>query len=249
MHQFFVPSEMIDVDNKTVTITGTDVNHIKNVLRMKQGEEFCVSTGEDSKEYRCAIREFLKDSVDCELRFIKEDNVELPSKIYLFQGLAKGDKMETVIQKAVELGVYEIIPVTMDRCVMKLDEKKISSRTARWQAISEAAAKQSKRAIIPKVCEPMSFKNAVEYAKDFDVKLIPYEMAEGMSHTRDVISKIKQGESVGIIIGPEGGISEKEIQLAGENGFESVTLGKRILRTETAGMTVLSILMYHLERE
>ena len=213
---------MIDVDNKTVTITGTDVNHIKNVLRMKTGEEFSVSTGEDSKEYRCAIREFLKDSVDCELRFIKEDNVELPSKIYLFQGLAKGDKMETVIQKAVELGVYEIIPVTMDRCVMKLDEKKISSRIARWQAIAEAAAKQSKRAIIPRVCEPMSFKNAVE---------------------------IKQGESVGIIIGPEGGISEGEIELAGKKGFEAVTLGKRILRTETAGMTVLSILMYHLERD
>lgn len=240
---------MIDVDNKTVTITGTDVNHIKNVLRMKPGEEFSVSTGEDSKEYRCAIREFLKDSVDCELRFIKEDNVELPSKIYLFQGLAKGDKMETVIQKAVELGVYEIIPVTMDRCVMKLDEKKISSRIARWQAIAEAAAKQSKRAIIPRVCEPMSFKNAVEYAADIDVKLIPYEMAEGMSHTRDIISGIKQGESVGIIIGPEGGISEGEIELAGKKGFEAVTLGKRILRTETAGMTVLSILMYHLERD
>lgn len=240
---------MIDVNNKTVTITGTDVNHIKNVLRMKQGEEFTVSTGEDSKEYRCAIREFLKDSVDCELRFIKEDNVELPSKIYLFQGLAKGDKMETVIQKAVELGVYEIIPVTMDRCVMKLDEKKISLRVARWQAIAEAAAKQSKRAIIPRVCEPMSYKQAVEYANKIDVKLIPYEMAQGMKHTKDVISRIKEGESVGIIIGPEGGISESEISLAREKGFEEITLGRRILRTETAGMTVLSILMYHLERD
>lgn len=240
---------MIDVNNKTVTITGTDVNHIKNVLRMKQGEEFTVSTGEDSKEYRCAIREFLKDSVDCELRFIKEDNVELPSKIYLFQGLAKGDKMETVIQKAVELGVHEIIPVTMDRCVMKLDEKKISLRVARWQAIAEAAAKQSKRAIIPMVCEPMSYKQAVEYANKIDVKLIPYEMAQGMKHTKDVISRIKEGESVGIIIGPEGGISESEISLAREKGFEEITLGRRILRTETAGMTVLSILMYHLERD
>ena len=249
MYHFFVEASQIDTENKKATVTGSDFNHIKNVLRMKPGEELSLSNGEDGREYRCAVRAYGDDYVDCELRFIKEDKVELPSKIYLFQGLPKSDKMETVIQKAVELGVYEIIPVAMNRSIVKLDEKKASSRVARWQQIAEAAAKQSKRGIIPKVCGIMTFKQAVEYADSLSVKLIPYEMADSMSATKKMISDIKAGESIGFIIGPEGGIDEKELELAISAGFKPITLGKRILRTETAGMTVMSILMYHLESD
>lgn len=246
MHQFFVDPE--NIQGKRVIITGSDVNHIKNVLRMQVGEELNISNGVDGKEYRCAIEELGEDII-CSLRFIKEDNVELPSKVYLFQGLPKSDKMELVIQKAVELGVYEVIPVAMSRCVMKLEPKKVANKIARWQGIAESAAKQSKRGIIPKITEPMSFKQAIEYAAKLDIKLIPYEMAEGMAHTKDIIEKIEPGQSVGFIIGPEGGIDDNELKLAMEAGFESITLGKRILRTETAGLTVMSILMYHLERD
>lgn len=246
MHQFFVDPE--NIQGKRVIITGSDVNHIKNVLRMQVGEELNISNGVDGKEYRCAIEE-LGDEIICSLRFVKEDNVELPSKVYLFQGLPKSDKMELVIQKAVELGVYEIIPVSMSRCVMKLEPKKVANKIARWQGIAESAAKQSKRGIIPKVTEPMSFKQALEYASDLDIKLIPYEMAEGMSHTKEIIDNIAPGQSIGFIIGPEGGIDDNELKLAMDSGFESITLGKRILRTETAGLTVMSILMYHLERD
>lgn len=247
MYQFFV--EPGNIQGKRVIITGSDVNHIKNVLRMQPGEELNISNGEDGKEYRCAISELGDEEIICELRFIKEDGVELPSKIYLFQGLPKSDKMELVIQKAVELGVYEVIPVAMSRSIVKLDNKKAASRVARWQEIARAAAKQSKRAIIPQVHELITFKQAIEYAASLDVKLIPYEMAEGMGKTREIIAGIKPGQSVGFIIGPEGGIDDKELELAISNGFESITLGKRILRTETAGLTVLSILMYNLESE
>ena len=243
MHQFFV--EPSGIQGKKIIITGSDVNHIKNVLRMKVGEEIAVSNGMDGKEYRCGIEEFLEEEIHCTLRFIKEDGVELPSRIYLFQGLPKADKMELIIQKAVELGAYEIIPVAADRSIVKLDEKKAKSRIARWQGIAEAAAKQSKRAIIPKVKNVMTMKEAIAYAESMDVKLIPYELAENMSKTREIIDNIKPGESVAVFIGPEGGFEEKEIAAAMEKGIVPITLGKRILRTETAGLTVLSWLVYH----
>ncbi len=245
MYQFFVNPEAI-VGNRVV-ITGKDVNHIKNVLRMKEGEEIAVSNGVDGKEYRCGILSLGEDEVLCELRFIKEDAVELPVKVFLFQGLPKADKMELIIQKAVELGVCEVIPVATKRAVVKLDAKKEKSKLARWQSIAEAAAKQSKRACIPKITEVMSFKDAIRKAAETDVRLIPYEMAEDMAHTREIVRSIQPGQSVAVFIGPEGGFSEEEIKLAMANQVEPVTLGKRILRTETAGMTMMSILMYELE--
>lgn len=248
MYQFFVEPQQIHVDDKSVTITGSDVNHIKNVLRMKIGEEIAVSNGQDGKEYRCGIREYTEDAVLCELRFIKEDGVELPSKIYLFQGLPKADKMELIIQKAVELGVYQVIPVAMKRCVVKLDDKKAASKIARWQGIAEAAAKQSKRGIIPQITQVMTFAQAMEYSRNAQVRLVAYELAEGMEETRKIIEQIQPGQDIAIFIGPEGGFDEDEIRKAMEDGMQPVTLGKRILRTETAGMTVLSILMYHLEQ-
>ena len=244
MYQFFVPPE--NIQGSRIVITGEDVNHIKNVLRMKIGEEIAVSNGSDGREYRCGIEE-IGEEIVCSLRFIKEDGVELPSRITLFQGLPKADKMELIIQKAVELGAYEIVPVSMVRSVVKLDEKKKHSRITRWQAISEAAAKQSKRSLIPQIRDVMTMRQAIEYAKKMDILFIPYELAEDMSKTRELFSSIKPGNHIGFFIGPEGGFDKSEIQYALEAGVKPVTLGKRILRTETAGMAVLSILMYQLE--
>ncbi len=245
MYQFFVePHQICD---KTVTIMGSDVNHIKNVLRMKVGEELAISNGVDGREYRCAIASFEEDSVICELRFIKEDGVELPSQVYLFQGLPKADKMELIIQKAVELGVHAVVPVATKRCVVKLDDKKAKSKIARWQGIAEAAAKQSKRRIVPEVTEVMSFKEALAFVKDFEVKIIPYELAEDMSKTKEIIEGLQPGQKIAVFIGPEGGFEDAEVQSAMEMGVEPITLGKRILRTETAGFTVMSWIMYKLE--
>ena len=245
MNQFFV--EQSQIQGKKIIITGKDVNHIKNVLRMKIGEELSVSNGVDGKEYRGIIEEFLEEEVICSLAFVKEDGVELPSKVYLYQGLPKADKMELIIQKAVELGVYEIIPVATKRAVVKLDEKKSKSKISRWQAISEAAAKQSKRAIIPTVADVLSFKEALKDCQKAEIKVIPYELAEGMDKTKEIISNLKPGQDVAIFIGPEGGFDDGEIEAAIGTGVVPVTLGKRILRTETAGFTILSWIMYQLE--
>ncbi len=251
MYHFFVESNQVTSDYREVTIVGSDYNHIANVLRMKKGEQFSVSIlGDDSgKELFYEIDSFTEDSVTGKLMFIEESGHELPSKIYLFQGLPKVDKMELIIQKAVELGAYRVIPMSTKRCVVKLDEKKAASKIKRWQAISEAAAKQSKRGIIPEVEMPITMKQAVEYCKseNIDVRLIPYENAEDISFTKKIIEGIEPGQSTAVFIGPEGGFSEEEIALCLENDVKPITLGKRILRTETAGFTAISWLMYHLE--
>ena len=244
MYQFFVEPQQIDLECRRVVIRGKDVNHIKNVLRMKPGEEISVSDGRDQKEYRCGILELSEDRVLCELRFVKQEGVELPVKVFLFQGLPKGDKMELIVQKAVELGVHEIIPVGSGRCVVRLDEKKAGARVLRWQKIAEAAAKQSRRGIIPRVGEVISFRQAVRLASSMDLKIIPYELAEGMERTRELLEGLMPGQSVAVFIGPEGGFEEKEVQLASENGITPITLGRRILRTETAGIAVMSWITY-----
>lgn len=247
MYQFFVEPDQIDAAGKSVIIRGTDVNHIKNVLRMRPGEEVAVSNGIDGKEYRCGILALEEDCVRLELRFIKEDGVELPAQIYLFQGLPKADKMELIIQKAVELGAFQVIPVAMKRCVVKLDEKKADSKIKRWQGIAEAAAKQSKRGVIPTVAPVMSYAQAVKMASAMDLKLVPYELAEGMEQTKQLIESAKPGQRIAIFIGPEGGFDPQEIDAATEAGIRPITLGKRILRTETAGFTTIAWLMYQLE--
>lgn len=245
MHHFFV--EPSQIQGNHIFIDGPDVNHIRNVLRMNPGEEVNVTDGTGEKVYRCAIASIGEDTVELNIMWAQEKGMELPSKIYLFQGLPKSDKMELIIQKAVELGVYEIIPMATARAVVKLDQKKAAAKVKRWQAISESAAKQSKRLLIPEVKEPVKFSEALKLASDLDVRLIPYELAEGMDGTRRIIQSVKPGQSVAVFIGPEGGFEEAEVELAKEAGFQAITLGRRILRTETAGMTVLSILMYQLE--
>jgi len=245
VYHFFVQPEQVSEGN--VRIVGTDVNHIKNVLRMKIGEEICVSDGCDN-DYYCRIVMCEKDEVIAEIIGVEKSSAKLGAEIYLFQGLPKSDKMELIIQKAVELGVTKIIPVDTKRCVVKLDDKKAEAKIKRWQSISESAAKQSGRNEIPEVGNVMRFQDAVKFVQDFDVKLIPYECSDkSMKDTRELISSIKPGMKVAVFIGPEGGFEEKEIELAKECGIVPITLGKRILRTETAGLMVLSIMVYQLE--
>ncbi len=245
MYQFFV--EPSAIHDKKVYIDGPDYNHIKNVLRMQPGEEVAVSNGTDGREYRCAIASYTDSVVELDLLFIKEADVELPARICLFQGLPKGDKLELIIQKSVELGVYEIIPVAMSRSIMKIDDKKADKKTARFNEIARAAAKQSKRAIVPKVHAPMSMKQAVAYAEKLDMLLVPYEMADDMQKTRELLEGIKPGQSLGFFIGPEGGIAPEELEALKGIGASPITLGRRILRTETAGLTFMSWLVYLLE--
>ena len=151
------------------------------------------------------------------------------------------------MQKAVELGVYQVIPVATKRSVVKLDAKKAEKKTERWQQIAQSAAKQAGRGYIPEVHSVMTYKEAMEYARKLDVVLIPYELAEGMEETKKMIRQIQPGQSVGIFIGPEGGFEIEEVEEAINAGAKAITLGKRILRTETAGLTTLSVLMFHLE--
>lgn len=244
MYQFFV--EDAQVSDGFVRIEGSDINHIKNVLRMKSGERVRISTS-SGKNYYCEIAEITDSMVQADILEELTEGTELPNKIYLFQGLPKGDKMELIIQKAVELGAYEIIPVAMKNCVVKLDPKKAENKVKRWQEIAKSAAKQSKRSLIPTVQLPLTYQQAVEAAKELDVVLIPYENERGMAATKEAVERLAAGESIGIFIGPEGGFAPEEIDAAKSEDMQLISLGKRILRTETAGLAALAILSYHLE--
>lgn len=243
MYQFFVEEEQIHSDS--ISITGGDVNHIKNVLRMKNGEKIRVSS-KSGQAYFCHISSILDDEVIAAIDNADETGTELDNHIVLYQGLPKGDKMELIIQKAVELGVSEIVPVAMKNCVVKLDEKKAQSKCKRWQAIAESAAKQSKRTVIPQIQMPLSWKQALEEAKELDVVLVPYENERGMEATREIFRSIPEGASIGVMIGPEGGFSPEEIAQL-DKDMHRISLGRRILRTETAGMATLSMLIYELD--
>ena len=246
MPRFFVTRSQVQGDE--IVIQGNDVNHIKNVLRMRPGDELSLSDGE-GMDYDCTIASIERDEVRVNIERAMDSCVELPVKLYLFQGLPKADKMELIIQKAVELGVYEIIPVRTKRVIVKLDDKKESKKIARWQQIAEGGAKQSARGLIPEIKPLMGFSEALRYAKELDAVLVPYEKAEGMAKTREIIKDLKGKKSVGIFIGPEGGFDETEIEEAIAAGAFPVTLGRRILRTETAGLTMLSVLMFEFEEE
>ena len=244
MQHFFVMTDR--VENPYIYIEGSDVNHMKNVLRMRQGERLSVSDG-DNCRYLCRIEGYEEGKAVLEILKEEKQDTELASKIYLFQGLPKGDKMELIIQKAVELGAYQVIPVAMKRCVVGVEAKKAEKKVSRWNEIAKGAAKQSGRGRIPEVGRVMGLHEALAMAEELDVLLIPYELAEGMEHTRQVIGAVRPGQSVGILIGPEGGFDKEEVSAATAAGAKEITLGRRILRTETAGLAVLSVLMYHLE--
>ena len=242
MYNFFTSSPET---NGFFTLIGNDFNHAKNVLRLKIGEQFLVS--HNGKSNLCELFNYEGETVIAKIIEKDYQDTSLPIEIYLLQGLPKADKLELIIQKTVELGVHSIIPVEMKRSIVKIEEKKKDSKTARWQAISESASKQSKRTIIPKVENPMPFAKALELAKTFDLLLVPYEAKNGMQDTVDALEQIKSGMKVGILIGPEGGFEESEIEKALDMGAKVISLGKRILRTETAAITATAMVMLHCE--
>ncbi len=247
MHRFYINSNQLEDD--TIIIDGSDVNHIVNVLRLKKGEKIIACNGEGI-EYTGSIEDYDKETVRVKVLDVNASFSELSVKTYLFQGLPKADKMDLIVQKSVELGVHKIIPVSFERSVVKLnDNKKKEKKIKRWQTIAESAASQSGRGIIPEVCDVLSFKEACAMAKELEGAIIPYELQGGMAESALALKESAHKTSLGIFIGPEGGISDNEIAYAKEQGIIPVSLGKRILRTETAPLTVLSIIMFLNESE
>jgi len=246
MHRFYVNEDHIIQD--IITITGSDVNHIKNVLSMKAGDEIVICNGQ-GKDCYCIIRSVCDLKVEANISSIIDSDTELPVKITLFQGLPKSDKMELIIQKAVELGVHEIVPVMMARSIVKYsDRKKEEKKLARWQSISESAAKQSRRGIIPKIHPIISYKEAISKASKMDLSVLAYENERGIQATKDILQGLENHSTSGIFIGPEGGFDLSEVELASEFDIIPISLGRRILRTETAGIALLSMMMLYLEK-
>ncbi|NLP35730.1 MAG: 16S rRNA (uracil(1498)-N(3))-methyltransferase [Clostridiales bacterium] len=247
MHRFYVSMDQIHGDR--INIIGKDVNHIKNVLRMKPGDEIIICNGQ-GKDCYCIIDTVSEREITTKILSEQETGTELKTKITLYQGIPKKDKMELIIQKSVELGVYEIVPVMTKRVIVKLeDKKKELKKLERWQMIAESAAKQSGRGIIPIVRPVISYKEAILKSSSMDLGVVPYENAEGIGYTRKIMNQINQYSTIGIFIGPEGGFDHTEIDFARENNIHPITLGKRILRTETAGLAILSMMMLSLEEE
>ena len=242
MSRFFVDPE--NIINDKITIEGEDARHIGKVLRCKIGEEItvCDLCGND---YLCKISSIDNDTVTADIKEKKKSDTEPKTEITLFQGLPKSDKMELIIQKCVEIGVCSVVPVMMKRTVVKLDKKdKEEKKTARWQKIAQSAAKQSGRGIIPTVREVLSFKDALNEASHADAVLLAYE-DENENGLKEFVSNFK-GKTIAVFIGPEGGFEESEVEEAKALGAKIITLGKRILRTETAGMVASAILLYEL---
>jgi 16S rRNA (uracil1498-N3)-methyltransferase len=243
LDRFFVQKEDINLDEKSCLIKGEDVKHISKVLRYKVGQEIEVCDNENN-EYICEIDDIEKNVITLSIIEKVEVNRESPLKIRVYQGLPKGSKMEIILQKLTEVGVYEIIPVITKRSVSKIDDKKEDKKLDRWERIIYEASKQSKRGIIPKLSNVLTFDKAIKHMKNNDMNIVPYE--------RENTKSIKQGirglkiNSIGVFVGPEGGFEEEEIQNIESNGGVSVTLGPRILRTETASLVASSIVLYEL---
>ena len=246
MPKFFVDNEQ--VDNGKVVIIGNDVNHIKNVLRMKIGDTFNVCDN-NSNNYIVKINKFEKEEILCDILQECSNTAESNVKVHIYQGLPKADKMELIIQKSVELGVEKITPVEMKRCVVKLDGKDKVKKIARWQKIAEVAAKQSGRDIIPEICNVKNIKEITNEFKEYDLIILCYENEKNV-FLKDVLKTVKEKDllKIAAIIGPEGGIDLSEVEVMKNSGAKVVSLGSRILRTETVGLSLLSIIMYEFER-
>ena len=236
MPKFFITNKEIEKDK--IEINGKDVNHIKNVLRKKEGETLNICKIEEEKIQLKALNKI-------------EQNTESNIKVSIYQGLPKADKMELIIQKAVELGVYDITPVEMKRSIVKLNEKDKIKKIERWQKISEVASKQCGRSIIPQIKSIKTVKNICQESTNYDIVIVAYEK-EKNNTLKEELKKIKEQTKkdlkIAIVIGPEGGIEDTEIQELKQNGAKTVTLGERILRTETVALNVLSIVMYEFEK-
>ena len=247
MYRFYVSADQLA--EKEVFISGGDVNHIKNVLRLEVGDWIVACDG-NGTDYVSRIQSICSDEVVASIEKVQPTGTELPVRITLFQGMPKKDKLELIIQKAVELGACEIVPVMTKRTVVKLsEEKKINKRLERWQSIAYAAAKQCDRGIIPTVHKPVSYEEALAMADQLDYNVMPYELQTGMEEARKIVDQACKQRSLGIFIGPEGGFEPEEVERAMTRNIHPMTLGKRILRTETAGMALLSILMFQMQGE
>ena len=251
MPKFFVNEEQIN--NQEIKIQGTDVNHIKNVLREKIGSELIICNEKTGQDYLWEIKEIKEENIICNIKEKLLNNVESNIKVTIMQGLPKADKMELIIQKSVELGVNNIIPIEMKRCVVKLKDKDKIKKIERWQKISVVAAKQSGRNIIPEINQVENLKNICETFENYDIVLLAYEN-EKENTIKNELKQLKEKNQnknedvkIAILIGPEGGITEEEVEIAKKKGAKIITLGKRILRTETVALNVLSIIMYELE--
>lgn len=244
MPNFFVKDNQID--ENTIKIIGTDVNHIVNVLRLKINDEINVCNENDGMNYKSEIVEMNKEAVKCNILEKFKSNSEPCIHINIFQGLPKAEKMELIIQKCTELGVKEITPVEMERCIVKLDGKSASKKQERWQKIAEVAAKQSRRDMIPKINNVTNIKNICNILKDYDIVIVPYENEKNIT-LKEILKVLpKENLKIAIIIGPEGGFEQKEIEFLEQNNCKIVTLGNRILRTETVAMAMTSVILYEL---
>lgn len=241
MPRFFLQ----DVESKI--ISGDDARHISKVLRMKKGDEItvCDMNGTD---YLCSISDFSKTEVFFDILSKSPSETESEIKVSVFQALPKSTKMDYIIQKCTELGVYEIYPVSLNRCVVRLDEADAKKKTERWQAVSEAAAKQSMRGIIPEIHTPLKFSEAIFKLKEFDLCFVCYENEKETSLKSVLENANPDIKNVAFLIGPEGGISDEEADFIKQNGIVTVSLGKRILRTETAPTAVLAAVNYEFDK-
>jgi len=246
MPKFFVKENQIN-ENKVILI-GEDVKHIANVLRKETGENLNICNIDTSENFLCQITKIDKENIECEVIEKLKSETEPNTEITIFQGLPKAEKMELIIQKCTELGVTTFVPVTMERCVVKLDNKTENKKIERWQKIAETAAKQSGRDIIPKIENLVNLKKVCNLIEKYDIVLLAYENEEKCT-LKEVLNNVKNMHNlrVGVIIGPEGRIKSKEVEELKKAGAKTITLGKRILRTETVGISMTSIILYELD--
>lgn len=252
MYKFFVNKNQIE--NNLIRISKDDINHIKNVLRLQLNDEILICNINDKNTFLCKIILLEKETIKVEiLKEIKESN-ETNIHINIFQGIPKFEKMELIIQKSTELGVKEITPVLMERSIVKINEKTSKNKLERWRKIAEISAKQSKRDYIPIINEVINIKNICNYIKNYDIVLLAYENENNNTLKKELLKiknyiqniNLEKEIKIGIIIGPEGGIDKKEIETLKKCNIIPITLGKRILRTETVALVLTSIIMYEL---
>ena len=246
MPKFFVNNEQ--VNNETITIQGKDINHIKNVLRMKVGDTLPICIKDNQKDCIVEIKNISEEKITCEIIKYEQNNTEPNIQVSIFQGLPKSDKMELVIQKSVELGVYNIYPIEMARCVVQL--KNQDKKIARWQTIAEVASKQSGRSKIPKIENCMKILDICNIIPEYDSILVAYEEEKDNTLKTELQLLKEQNKKlkIGIVIGPEGGLEHKEVEQLKSSGAKVITLGNRILRTETVALNVLSNIIYEFEK-
>lgn len=250
MHRFFVNPSQINLAQNQIVIQGEDVKHISKVLRLKNGDIVEICDGLNH-EYISKVESISKEDVLLSVVEEKKSTKEPPIKVVLYQGIPKSTKMDLIIQKVTELGITDIVPVEMERTVVKFkNDKDKSKKVDRWQKISLEAAKQSKRGILPTVHFPFDFESAIKHSEENDINIMPYENEDkkGFKNIVGILSKEERSsiKKIGIWIGPEGGFDKDEVDKAVGNNIYPITLGPRILRTETAGFTILSLIMYEL---